>query len=51
MYNAVFWNVNAVWFLEDPHGVTSQKTPFFINTYTQNTVFAPTSPAIGSITA
>jgi hypothetical protein len=37
MKNGVFWVVTpCVWirFLQEPHGVTTQKTPFFINTTT-----------------
>jgi hypothetical protein len=35
--NAVFWDVTpcssvAVWFLHEPHGITTQKTAFFIVT-------------------
>jgi hypothetical protein len=30
MKNGVFWVVTLVgWFLQEPHGVTTQKTPFF----------------------
>jgi hypothetical protein len=30
--NGVFQDVNALWVLQEPHGVTSQKTTFFIVT-------------------
>jgi hypothetical protein len=32
--NGVFWVVTPCgsWFLQEPHGVTTQKTPFFIVT-------------------
>jgi hypothetical protein len=32
MKNDVFWDVTPCVFLQKPHGVTSQKTPFFIVT-------------------
>jgi hypothetical protein len=31
--NGVFWDVTPCgWFLQEPHGLASQKTPFFIVT-------------------
>jgi hypothetical protein len=35
--NGIFWDVTPCgscksWFLQEPHGVTSQKTPFFVVT-------------------
>jgi hypothetical protein len=30
--DAVFWDVNALWFLQESHGATYQKTTFFIVT-------------------
>jgi hypothetical protein len=33
MKNGVFWVVTPCgWFLQEPHGVTTEKTPFFIVT-------------------
>jgi hypothetical protein len=32
MKKGVFWDVTPCGFLQEPHGITSQKTPFFIVT-------------------